>query len=203
MKTILNLASLLAITLTASGADEPVPPVAKTYFIDVHEFGPGHADAAEISAAHQRDLAVEAQFGVHFIEYWIDADHGRVYCLSEARDADSVTAAHRAAHGLVPDRILTVTPGEASKIVGGQPLFLDIHELGAGNVDAAAVADAHAKDLEVEAQFGVNFINYWVDAQNGTVLCLSEAASADHVVDTHRHAHGLIPASVARVTRGS
>ena len=37
-------------------------------------------------------------------------------------------------------------------------LYIDIHYLGAGNVTAEAVADAHKKDLEVQGQYGVNFI---------------------------------------------
>jgi hypothetical protein len=56
----------------------------------------------------------------------------------------------------------------------GAQLFLDIHELGPGAVSAKAVADAHKKDLEVESEFGVRFLNYWVDEANGKVLCLSK-----------------------------
>ena len=39
-------------------------------------------------------------------------------------------------------------------------LFLDVHDLGPGKVTAAAVADAHKKDLATQSEFGVSFIKY-------------------------------------------
>lgn len=36
-------------------------------------------------------------------------------------------------------------------------------------VTYAAVAEAHQKDLAVEKKYGVNFIDYWVDEQQGVV----------------------------------
>lgn len=194
--------ALLSLASPAARAGDAVPAPAKSYFIDVHDLPPGRAVPAEIAAAHQRDLAAAAPRGVRFIEYWIDADHDRVYCLSEAPDAASIVAAHREANGAGPARVFAVAPGAAARIVGGRPLFLDIHEFGPGNVEPGAVAEAHAKDLAVEEQMDVNFVNYWVDTFDGTVLCLSEADSADQVVETHRRAHGLIPASVVQVRRG-
>ena len=84
----------------------------------------------------------------------------------------------------------------------GAQLFLDVHELGAGNVTAAAVAGAHEKDLATQSQFGVRFLNYWVDEVNGKVLCLSEAPNAQAVHDTHAKAHGLLPETIVKVSQG-
>lgn len=202
MKTLFTCTLLAVATTFAARASDPQPVNGPSYFIDVHEMGPGKVTAAAVAEAHRADQAVEHKHGVRFIEYWVDEENGRIYCLSEAKGAANITAAHREAHGLLPARILCVSGGEAAALTGRGPLFLDIHELGAGNVTARAVAEAHAKDLQIQARFGVRFINYWVDETNGKVLCLSEAPSADAVVETHRHAHGLLPQSVVKVTRG-
>jgi len=61
---------------------------------------------------------------------------------------------------------------------------------------------AHIKDLEVQGERNVNFINYWVDEQNGKVYCLSEAPDRDAVIATHTEAHGLVPAEVLQVKQG-
>ncbi|AYB35657.1 DUF4242 domain-containing protein [Chryseolinea soli] len=79
---------------------------------------------------------------------------------------------------------------------------MDIHQLGAGNVTAEAVAAAHAKDLATQGKYDVNFINYWVDEQTGTVMCLSEAKDEQAVINTHKEAHGLIPNEVRPVKQG-
>ena len=171
-------------------------------YIDVHHLGAGKVTAAAVAAAHQKDLAVEKKYNVSFIRYWVDESKGDVYCLSSATDPQSIRATHAAAHGLLPDDIYKVSEGQEAMIKGNNNLYLDIHELGAGNVTAAAVAAAHQKDLAVQHKYGVNFINYWVDEKNGTVLCLSQAPDSAAVVNTHKEAHGLIPVSVVKVEQG-
>src|SRR6185369_8843721 len=77
-------------------------------------------------------------------------------------------------------------------------LFIDVHDL--GTVTAADVAQAHKKDLAIQAQYGITFKAYWVDEKTGKVYCLAEAAKAEDVRAVHAHAHGLIPQQIAEVT---
>lgn len=200
MKYHLHLLVSLFATLVVSNLDALAASPERSLFIDVHEFGPGKVDAAAVAAAHRADLATQGKHDVRFIDYWVDEEHGTVYCLSEAKDAPSIAATHREAHGLMPARILPVVSGEPAPRSGTTSLFLDVHELGAGNVTARGVAEAHQKDLAEQSKHSVRFLNYWVDEVNGTVLCLSEAPNAEAVVDTHRLAHGLLPRQIAKVT---
>jgi hypothetical protein len=203
MKILLSLTLLVAAGLSAPGCSSKTSSTTRSYFIDVHELGRGKVTAADVAKAHQSDLAVQGKHGVRFIEYWVDEEHGNVYCLSESKDAPSITSAHREAHGLLPARILPVSDGTAAPGTAGAQLFLDLHDLGPGNVTAEAVAAAHQKDLEVQGEFGVRFINYWVDEVNGKVLCLSEASNPDAIRETHRRAHGLLPGEIVKVTKGN
>jgi Protein of unknown function (DUF4242) len=172
------------------------------FYIDVHHLGAGKVTAAAVAGAHQKDLAVEKKYNVSFIKYWVDETKGDVYCLSSAPNPGAIRSTHAEAHGLLPDDIYRVSPGQEAMIKGSNNLYLDIHELGPGNVTEAAVAAAHQKDLAVEQKYGVNFINYWVDVKNGTVICLSQAPDSAAIVNTHREAHGLIPVSVVKVEQG-
>lgn len=81
--------------------------------------------------------------------------------------------------------------------------FIDVHNLGAGNVTAAAVAGAHAKDLAVEKKYNIHFLKYWVDEQAGLVYCLSSAPDTMAIRNTHAEAHGLLPAYTYAVQSGS
>jgi hypothetical protein len=174
----------------------------KYLFIDVHHLGPGKITYEGVAEAHAKDLAVERKYGVEFIKYWVDTARGTVYCLSSANDTESIIKTHAAAHGLLPDHIYSVTEGTEAAVNGGKNLFLDIHELGAGNVTAGDVAAAHQKDLAVQKKYGVNFINYWVNEKDGVVMCLSEAPDSSAVIKTHKEAHGLIPKYVLEVKQG-
>ena len=41
----------------------------KKMYIDVHEMGPGKVKLADVAAAHAKDIAIEKQYGVHFLNY--------------------------------------------------------------------------------------------------------------------------------------
>ncbi len=175
---------------------------APALFLDVHNLEPGKVTLADVAAAHEKDLATQGNFGVSFVKYWVDEAEGKVYCLAEAKDSASIAETHKAAHGLVPDLIRMVSDGIEASITKPTNLFLDIHHLGPGKVTASDVAGAHEKDLAVQDKHDVRFINYWVDAKSGDVVCLSEAPNADSVVSTHREAHGLVPDEIRKVSQG-
>jgi uncharacterized protein DUF4242 len=79
-------------------------------FMDIHHKVEG-LTAEAVSAAHQRDLEVQARYGVRFIRYWYDERTGKVFCLSEAPDASAMIAVHREAHGLIPEDVVEVREG--------------------------------------------------------------------------------------------
>lgn len=174
----------------------------KNLFIDVHQLTPGKVKYEDVAKAHAKDLATEKKYGVHFIKYWVNEEKGLVYCLSSSSDSESIRKTHAEAHGLLPEYIYQVTDGTAADLNSQTNFFLDVHYLGAGNVSAKDVAGAHAKDLAVEKKYGVNFINYWVDEKAGVVMCLSQAKDSVSVINTHKEAHGLIPAYVLKVKQG-
>lgn len=81
-------------------------------------------------------------------------------------------------------------------------LFMDVHTM-AGGVDITDVAQAHQADLRTQDRYGVNYLRYWVDEQEGKVFCLVEAPDADAAVSVHREAHGLVADAVFAVAEGS
>jgi len=174
----------------------------KNLYIDVHQLEPGKVKYEDVAKAHAKDLAVEKKYGVNFIKYWVNEEKGLVYCLSSSVDTESIRKTHAEAHGLLPDHIYQVTNGQEAASNGQKNFFLDVHYLGAGNVTAKDVAAAHKKDLAVEGKYGVNFINYWVDEKKGVVMCLSQAKDSASIIQTHKEAHGLLPAVVMKVKQG-
>lgn len=81
------------------------------------------------------------------------------------------------------------------------PLYMDIHK-GIEGLTAAAVADAHEKDLEVQGKYGVKYLKYWYDEGTGTVFCLCEAPSKEAADAVHREAHGLAANEIIEVKEG-
>jgi hypothetical protein len=199
---ILNIISFHLSAQTARKDTSAHSKNMKNLYLDVHQLEPGKVKYEAVAEAHKKDLAVQNKYGVNFIKYWVDEDKGLVYCLSSSSDTESIRKTHAEAHGLLPAHIYPVTDGTAATLKGQENLFLDIHYLGAGKVSAKDVAEAHKKDLAVQNKYGVNFINYWVDEKEGVVMCLSEAKDSTSVIQTHKEAHGLLPAVVMKVKQG-
>lgn len=78
--------------------------------MDIHHKIEGLTAEAAM-AAHQADLEVQARFGVRFVRYWYDEKTGKVFCLSEAPNAEAVLHVHQAAHGLLADEVIEVAEG--------------------------------------------------------------------------------------------
>jgi len=78
-------------------------------------------------------------------------------------------------------------------------LYMDVHRI-EGGVSTGDVAEAHSKDLETQAKYGVSYLRYWVDETAGKIFCLVEADSAEDAGAVHREAHGLVADEIYSVS---
>ena len=79
-------------------------------FMDVHHMD-DKVSVADVAKAHQADVATQGSYGVDYQRYWVDEEHGKIFCLVEAPDAETAATVHREAHGLVADEIFPVSEG--------------------------------------------------------------------------------------------
>jgi class 3 adenylate cyclase len=105
--------------------------MAMPLYLDRHDAPDATAEA--IAAAHELDLAVQEQYGVRYVTYWFDDTAGKVFCLAEGPDRESLEAVHREAHGLVADNVIEVGQGPINAFLGEVPH----HEPGDVYVDSA------------------------------------------------------------------
>jgi len=85
-------------------------------FMDRHDL-PG-VTAEQVAQAHSLDLAPAAKHGVHILSYWFDPDATAVFCFARARIKDDLVAAHREAHGLIPNEIIDVSEDSVLRFLG-------------------------------------------------------------------------------------
>ena len=81
------------------------------------------------------------------------------------------------------------------------PTYMDVHDI--PGVKASDVVGAHAADVKVQGQYGVNYKQYWVDEENGKVFCLVDAPDREAAIRVHREAHGLEAAVLHEVSQGA
>jgi len=67
-------------------------------FMDVHSGFVG-VTKEQLKEAHERDLAIEKDEGVHFERAWLDPESGKVFCLATGPSREAVMRIHeRAGH---------------------------------------------------------------------------------------------------------
>jgi class 3 adenylate cyclase len=75
---------------------------------------------------------------------------------------------------------------------------MDIHNLPEGTTPED-VAKAHAKDMEIQRKYGVEYHKYWVNESGSKVFCLAHAPNAEAAECVHREAHGMMAEKIIEV----
>jgi class 3 adenylate cyclase len=75
---------------------------------------------------------------------------------------------------------------------------MDIHNLPEGTT-AEDVAKAHARDMETQRKYGVEYRKYWVNEKAGKVFCLVDAPDAEAAEHVHREAHGMLAEKIIEI----
>jgi len=85
-------------------------------YMDVH-IVPG-VKARDVAEAHSKDLLHQADFACKCMTYWIDEERENIFCLIEAPSKEAVEEMHGRAHGLIPNKIIEVSPSIVSSFLG-------------------------------------------------------------------------------------
>jgi len=75
---------------------------------------------------------------------------------------------------------------------------MDIHNLPEGTTPED-VAKAHAKDMEIQRKYGVEYHKYWVNEAGNKIFCLAHAPNAEAAECVHREAHGMMAEKIIEV----
>ena len=74
--------------------------------------------AADVAAAHLKDLDLQDKYGIKMLTYWFDPQRGSGFCLVDAPDKDTVTQLHAEAHGAIPHKIIEVDKQAVETFLG-------------------------------------------------------------------------------------
>jgi class 3 adenylate cyclase len=75
---------------------------------------------------------------------------------------------------------------------------MDIHSLPEGTT-MEDIAKAHAKDMETQRKYGVEYSKYWVNESGKKLFCLCHAPNAEAAECVHREAHGMMAEKIIEI----
>lgn len=85
-------------------------------FMDLHKFPRITIDEAK--RAHVADERIQLQYGVKYLQFWVNEEAGNLFCLVEGPDKATVETVHRLAHGHIACAVVEVDPSYYSLIMG-------------------------------------------------------------------------------------
>jgi class 3 adenylate cyclase len=118
--------------------------------MDIHEV-PGGVSAEDVAKAHAEDVKIEDKYGVHYHKYWVNEKAGKIFCLCHAPNAEAAIQVHRAAHGMVADKVIEIQPELAEGFLGG----VEVNEAGAALVPGAT----NERDLGIRTVLFTDVVN--------------------------------------------
>ncbi|HTA64324.1 MAG TPA: nickel-binding protein [Xanthomonadaceae bacterium] len=86
-------------------------------YMDIHTIDGVTPEA--LAKAHAADVAVQGNYGVEYVKYWVNQDSGKVFCLCHAPTPEAARAVHADSHGIVAEKIIEVDPEMLDGFMGG------------------------------------------------------------------------------------
>lgn len=86
--------------------------------MDFHKFD--RVTVEEVKTAHIADQAIQDQYGVRYLQFWVNEEAGTVFCLTEGPDKESCELVHKMAHGNTACALVEVEPGFYKMMMGEQ-----------------------------------------------------------------------------------
>lgn len=80
------------------------------------------------------------------------------------------------------------------------PIFMDVHE-NLGDVTEEDIKDAHQQDLSIQDDYGVQFLTFWFNSDDGQAFCLVDAPTKGDAIAVHKASHGLVPHDMVEVQK--
>jgi len=92
---------------------------------------------------------------------------------------------------------------KSSQYKAEKKLFLEVHQLAGGKIKYEDAEKAHARDIVVANNFGVEFMKYWVNEDEGMIFSLATAPDKKSLEMTHNASHGYFPEHIYEVASGA
>lgn len=143
-------------------------------YIDLHIIDAVDFSEEDAYKAHLRDIAVQEQYGVKYVKYWINFTHNTLFCLMESPDKESCIETHKEAHGLTACNVIEVSSeDEFNPFLGvGAKNDRDLALTLSGAIDTGyrTLMMIRLEDLSGKHEWSIEEIYRLIEQHNGGVV---------------------------------
>lgn len=103
--------------------------------MDIHTVDSNEFSAEEVVKAHMEDLAIQDQFGVKQLKYWVNEQAKTIFCLMEGPNKEACNQVHLQSHGNTACNIIEVSDNEYNLFMGVGNDVNDLAQTQTGELD--------------------------------------------------------------------
>jgi len=140
--------------------------------MDIHTVDSDEFSAEDVVKAHMEDLAIQDQFGVTQLKYWVNEQAKTIFCLMEGPDKESCNQVHLKSHGNTACNIIEVSDNEYNLFMGQGTDVNDLAKTESGELDPGyrTIILANVLPFEQSNTDYLNKIKQVVTKHNGIIV---------------------------------
>lgn len=105
-------------------------------YMDIHTVDSDTFSVEDVVKAHMEDLAIQEQFGVTQLKYWVNVEAKTLFCLMKGPDKEACNEVHRKSHGNTACNIIEVSDDEFNLFLGVGNNINDLAKTISGEIDS-------------------------------------------------------------------
>jgi len=104
-------------------------------YMDVHSVDSDSFSVEDVVKAHMEDLAIQEQFGVTQLKYWVNVEAKTLFCLMKGPSIEACVEVHKQSHGNTACNIIEVSDDEFNLFLGKGNQKDDLAQTLSGEID--------------------------------------------------------------------
>jgi len=104
--------------------------------MDIHIVDSDEFSAEDVVKAHMEDLAIQDQFGVKQLKYWVNEQAKTIFCLMDGPNKEACHQVHLKSHGNTACNIVEVSDNEYNLFMGNGTEINDLAQTDSGELDS-------------------------------------------------------------------
>ncbi|MEN8250777.1 MAG: nickel-binding protein [Bacteroidota bacterium] len=104
-------------------------------YMDIHTVDSDTFSVEDVVKAHMEDLAIQEQFDVIQLKYWVNVEAKTLFCLMEGPNREACNQVHKQSHGNTACNIIEVSDNEFNLFMGEGTDVNDLAQTNSGELD--------------------------------------------------------------------
>ncbi len=164
-------------------------------FMDIHTVDSESFSVEDVVKAHMEDLAIQEQFGVTQLKYWVNVEAKTLFCLMKGPTIEACNEVHKQSHGNTACNIIEVSDDEYNLFLGKGNHINDLAQTISGEIDTGyrTILCIALLDFTKRYQCHVNEVYKIIEQHEGIVILQPQ----EEVMASFIYASNAIPCALS------